>query len=259
MIRRSRRKLGRALSLSDGPPVRGLTFALCQPLPLVDMRFDDESDGTTAPRLSRPKHSQSRGRNFVQSLIMSVTLVAIALLIYSSLAIHCSAAAPPEEFVIAGYLPDYRSYIDADRGSVHLTDLIVFSLSPRTVLKYEGGVPRDGCCLEGRHFDQARGGEGVQAGNAGDERPASGQRGRRREGRRVQRHSGESTGVPPGAREGLPKREAGRGGPRPGGHLVPRGVGCIRAVHREGRGVPPFDRPGFECGPYGRDVLGCKP
>mmetsp|Transcript_4170 Transcript_4170/g.9330 ORF Transcript_4170/g.9330 Transcript_4170/m.9330 type:complete len:245 (+) Transcript_4170:212-946(+) len=132
------------------------------------MRFDDESDGTTAPRLSRPKHSQSRGRNFVQSLIMSVTLVAIiALLVYSSLAVHCSAAAPPEEFVIAGYLPDYRSYIDADRGSVHLTDLIVFSLSPRTVLKYEGGVPRDGCCLEGRHFDQARGAREFKLGTRG--------------------------------------------------------------------------------------------
>ena len=83
--------------------------------------------------------------------------VIVKLLVFVSLAAGALAVPPDEEFIVAGYLPEYRSYIDANRSSVHLTDLILFSMSPQTVLmKNEDGVPRDGCCLEGHHFEQAR-------------------------------------------------------------------------------------------------------
>ena len=85
-----------------------------------------------------------------------MSVLTAILLVVLSLALH-SSAVPPEDFVIAGYLPEYRSYIDANPTSVHLTDLIVFSLSPHTVMSlYDDGVRPGGCCLEDHHFDQAR-------------------------------------------------------------------------------------------------------
>jgi len=37
---------------------------------------------------------------------------------------------PVPDFVVGGYLPDYRFYIDVDKAAIHLTDLILFSAKP---------------------------------------------------------------------------------------------------------------------------------
>ncbi|GMI16124.1 hypothetical protein TrLO_g4854 [Triparma laevis f. longispina] len=39
-------------------------------------------------------------------------------------------ALPHDKFVVAGYLPEYRFYIDVSEASSHLTDLILFSIAP---------------------------------------------------------------------------------------------------------------------------------
>ena len=51
---------------------------------------------------------------------------------------------------IAGYLPDYRSYINLNNTIPHITDLILFSLVPHS----RGML--GGCCLQEHHFQQAR-------------------------------------------------------------------------------------------------------
>ena len=35
-----------------------------------------------------------------------------------------------DQFVVAGYLPEYRFYIDVSEAGKHLTDLILFSIAP---------------------------------------------------------------------------------------------------------------------------------
>ena len=60
-----------------------------------------------------------------------------------------------DPFVIAGYLPEYRAYIDIDAAAIHLTDLMLFSLTPESIMKYSsqsGG----GCCLSSEHYDKIR-------------------------------------------------------------------------------------------------------
>ncbi len=53
--------------------------------------------------------------------------------------------------VIAGYLPDYRNYINIDKPSKFLTDLILFSISPNA-----SGSINDSCCLDRSHYQKAR-------------------------------------------------------------------------------------------------------
>eukprot|EP00585_Thalassiosira_rotula_P004662 CAMPEP_0196136952 /NCGR_PEP_ID=MMETSP0910-20130528/5085_1 /TAXON_ID=49265 /ORGANISM="Thalassiosira rotula, Strain GSO102" /LENGTH=422 /DNA_ID=CAMNT_0041397321 /DNA_START=85 /DNA_END=1349 /DNA_ORIENTATION=+ len=70
-------------------------------------------------------------------------------------------------FVIGGYLPDYRNYININATALHLTDLMLFSLTPETILqssssssssstttKTEGGG--EGCCLSSDHYSKIR-------------------------------------------------------------------------------------------------------
>lgn len=52
--------------------------------------------------------------------------------------------------IIAGYLPEYRSYINVNNSAPFLTDLILFSVAPDNQGKISS------CCLESRHFEQAR-------------------------------------------------------------------------------------------------------
>jgi hypothetical protein len=51
---------------------------------------------------------------------------------------------------IAGYLPDYRSYINVNATVPFLTDIILFSIVP-----HSRGI-LGGCCLDDHHFQQAR-------------------------------------------------------------------------------------------------------
>ncbi|KAL3805782.1 hypothetical protein HJC23_007743 [Cyclotella cryptica] len=53
-------------------------------------------------------------------------------------------------FVLAGYLPEYRSYINVNETSIHLTDLMLFSVTPEAVMS------SDGCCLSSDHYDLIR-------------------------------------------------------------------------------------------------------
>jgi hypothetical protein len=60
------------------------------------------------------------------------------------------AAEKDENLVVAGYLPEYRFYINLNNTAKHLTDLILFSMTPND----EGEVGT--CCLDSHHFEQAR-------------------------------------------------------------------------------------------------------
>ena len=55
-----------------------------------------------------------------------------------------------EVMVVSGYMPDYRSYIDLNAASKHLTDVILFSISPKA-----DGTLSNTCCLNNHHFQQA--------------------------------------------------------------------------------------------------------
>lgn len=61
-----------------------------------------------------------------------------------------SGVACEDEFVTAGYLPEYRSYINVNNTAPYLTDLILFSMAPDD----EGNIGP--CCLGQSHFEQAR-------------------------------------------------------------------------------------------------------
>ena len=68
---------------------------------------------------------------------------------------------PPSPFVIAGYLPDYRDYVDVNESAVLLTDVMLFSLTPESIfLRYpsssSGGATGGGCCLSSHHYDTIR-------------------------------------------------------------------------------------------------------
>lgn len=53
--------------------------------------------------------------------------------------------------IIAGYLPEYRSYINVSEAAVHLTDLILFSIEPNE----DGGI-EGSCCLDEGHYRVGR-------------------------------------------------------------------------------------------------------
>ena len=44
---------------------------------------------------------------------------------------HASIAVPDDSFVVAGYLPEYRLYVDLEYAGQHLTDLLLFSAEPK--------------------------------------------------------------------------------------------------------------------------------
>ena len=70
-------------------------------------------------------------------------------------------------FIVGGYLPDYRSYINVNSTAIYLTDIMLFSLTPEPILQYDaaiksgGDTPSDdntsgGCCLSSHHYEQIR-------------------------------------------------------------------------------------------------------
>ena len=65
--------------------------------------------------------------------------------------VACSYATT-EEFIVAGYLPDYRSYINMNVTSLHLTDVMLFSLTPEAVTRYSESSSAAGCCLSEKHY-----------------------------------------------------------------------------------------------------------
>ena len=74
-----------------------------------------------------------------------------------------SASAAVKEFVVAGYLPDYRAYINVNSTILHLTDMMIFSLTPDSILRrYSNDTvllsPNQSgrCCLSSEHFDLTR-------------------------------------------------------------------------------------------------------
>jgi hypothetical protein len=78
------------------------------------------------------------------------TFLLLALLVSS---VHRGTLAQEEEKqqgIVAGYLPDYRSYIDVNATAPHLTDLILFSIQPHS----RGMI--GGCCLESKHYELGR-------------------------------------------------------------------------------------------------------
>ena len=76
------------------------------------------------------------------------------LLVYSQ--IHNSnATTGDDQFIVAGYLPDYRSYMNINATSLHLTDVMLFSLTPEAVLHYSESSSA-GCCLSEEHFTLLR-------------------------------------------------------------------------------------------------------
>ena len=82
----------------------------------------------------------------------------LALLLPPLLACCCGRGGAADDggndapFVVAGYLPDYRAYIDVGAAATHLTDLMAFSLTPEAVLSSSSG----GCCLGSEHYAQIR-------------------------------------------------------------------------------------------------------
>lgn len=70
--------------------------------------------------------------------------------ILAALILLCSIKSTRSQ-VIAGYLPDYRSYINVNNTAILLTDLILFSLEPSPDGTLEGR-----CCLGSSHYQLAR-------------------------------------------------------------------------------------------------------
>lgn len=58
-----------------------------------------------------------------------------------------------DNFIIAGYLPEYRSYINVNASSLHLTDLMLFSTTPETIMRSD---KTGGCCVSSEHFEMIR-------------------------------------------------------------------------------------------------------
>lgn len=80
-------------------------------------------------------------------------------------------SASSSSIIIGGYLPDYRDYVDVNSTAVYLTDMMLFSLTPSTILQEYSDPPKigedetrdgdrrgggGGCCLSSRHYDTMR-------------------------------------------------------------------------------------------------------
>jgi len=82
-----------------------------------------------------------------------IVLLPLYLLLLITLQQVCSSSGKEQEqdtFVVAGYLPEYRRYININNTAPFLTDLIIFSLTPDS----KGDL--GDCCLEDHHFERAR-------------------------------------------------------------------------------------------------------
>lgn len=72
-------------------------------------------------------------------------------------------AADEESFVVAGYLPDYRAYIDVNSTALFITDLMLFSLTPESIFLGDSddtvlSSPKQSvrCCLSPEYLDLIR-------------------------------------------------------------------------------------------------------
>ena len=82
-------------------------------------------------------------------------------------AAHTTTTALADDFVVAGYLPDYRGYIDLVAAEEHLTDVILFSIQPRP----DGQVSGPNiCCLSDERLANARVARGTAAVTSGQTR-----------------------------------------------------------------------------------------
>lgn len=60
------------------------------------------------------------------------------------------------DFVVAGYLPDYRAYINVNNTATLLTDLILFSIDPKVGSSGVVNLDVGQCCLDQSHYRLAR-------------------------------------------------------------------------------------------------------
>ena len=60
------------------------------------------------------------------------------------------------DLVVAGYLPDYRAYINVNNTATLLTDLILFSIDPTVSKNDVVNLGVDQCCLDQSHYRLAR-------------------------------------------------------------------------------------------------------
>ena len=88
-------------------------------------------------RLRQPHH------HLIMIFFIHVTLLSLP-----------SSSQRHDDFVISGYLPEYRSYINVNASSVHLTDLMLFSITPETIIS--NSEKSGGCCVSADHFDYIR-------------------------------------------------------------------------------------------------------
>jgi len=61
-----------------------------------------------------------------------------------------------EAVVVAGYLPDYRAYIDINAAAIHLTDLMLFSMTPESILQQSSSSSPGRCCVSSEHYAKVR-------------------------------------------------------------------------------------------------------
>ena len=91
--------------------------------------------------------------------MMLSLLTSTVLLILAGCAVSSSSLNDNNDFVVGGYLPDYRTYININATALHLTDLMLFSLTPESVLQYaspESGKSSEVCCLSSDHYELIR-------------------------------------------------------------------------------------------------------
>ena len=85
------------------------------------------------------------------SLILILNFISVPILIRGEFVPRNKSHENP---IIAGYFPDYRSYIDVNESTAKLlTDIILFSITPTS----DGTVDANGtCCLDNTHYTEVR-------------------------------------------------------------------------------------------------------
>ena len=98
-------------------------------------------------------HSNKKIRRRYAFRSMPSPLLPLSCWLLWLVAAHTATTALADDFVVAGYLPDYRAYIDLAVAEEHLTDVILFSIQPGPDGQVTGS---DVCCLGDEHFAMAR-------------------------------------------------------------------------------------------------------
>ena len=89
--------------------------------------------------------SRLQGYRFLLVLVLSLKVT-----LTFGTEIESQSSSDSAEFVVAGYLPNYRSYINVNNTALLLTDLILFSVEPDS----NGNL--NGCCLDTSHYQLAQ-------------------------------------------------------------------------------------------------------